>query len=144
VSDVSGEAFYLRDEEDGRFWSPTPLPAGAASPYTTRHGFGYTVFEHDEAGIATELHTFVATDAPIKFMVFTVRNRSGRPRRLSVTGFFELVLGSYRPPNLPCIVTELDPASGGLFARNPYSNELSQRVAWIVAGVHRQRSPGSH
>ena len=27
VSDASGEAFYLRDEETGHFWSPTPLPA---------------------------------------------------------------------------------------------------------------------
>ena len=30
VSDASGEAFYIRDEESGRFWSPTPLPARAA------------------------------------------------------------------------------------------------------------------
>ncbi len=27
VSDASGEALYVRDEESGRFWSPTPLPA---------------------------------------------------------------------------------------------------------------------
>lgn len=26
VSDVSGEAFYMRDEETGHYWSPTPLP----------------------------------------------------------------------------------------------------------------------
>ncbi len=47
VSDASGEAFYLRDEETGRVWSPTPLlPSPDATPYTTRHGFGYSVFEH--------------------------------------------------------------------------------------------------
>ncbi len=27
IRDASGEAFYIRDEESGRFWSPTPLPA---------------------------------------------------------------------------------------------------------------------
>ena len=27
VSDTSGEAIYLRDEETGQFWSPSPLPA---------------------------------------------------------------------------------------------------------------------
>ena len=27
VTDTGGEAFYLRDEETGRFWSPTPLPS---------------------------------------------------------------------------------------------------------------------
>ena len=42
VSDSGGEAFYLRDEERGHFWSPMPLPARGATPYVTRHGFGYT------------------------------------------------------------------------------------------------------
>ncbi len=27
VSDASGEVFYLRDEDSGHFWSPTPLPS---------------------------------------------------------------------------------------------------------------------
>ena len=52
VSDLKGEAFYLRDEESGRFWSPSPLPCRGKSPYITRHGFGYSVFEHSEDGIA--------------------------------------------------------------------------------------------
>ena len=33
VSDSGGEAFYLRDEESGSFWSPTPLPSCGATPY---------------------------------------------------------------------------------------------------------------
>ncbi|MDO9632590.1 MAG: cyclic beta 1-2 glucan synthetase, partial [Humidesulfovibrio sp.] len=45
VSDSRGEAFYIRDEERGHFWSPTPLPCRGATPYVTRHGFGYSVFE---------------------------------------------------------------------------------------------------
>ena len=55
VTDACGEAFYLRDEETGRFWSPTPLPAGSGQSYTTRHGFGYSVFEHTIDGITSEL-----------------------------------------------------------------------------------------
>ena len=31
VQDTPGEAFYLRDEETGQFWSPTPLPATASA-----------------------------------------------------------------------------------------------------------------
>src|SRR5579864_9059581 len=37
VSDSGGEAFYLRDEESGHFWSPTPLPRRGANPYVSRH-----------------------------------------------------------------------------------------------------------
>src|SRR5262249_26196823 len=42
VSDTSGEALYLRDEETGRVWSPCPWPAGSQN-YVVRHGFGYTI-----------------------------------------------------------------------------------------------------
>src|SRR5437868_10932334 len=48
VRDSSGEAFFVRDEETGRFWSPTGLPARGAGAYVARHGFGYSVFEHEE------------------------------------------------------------------------------------------------
>ena len=77
VSDASGEAFYIRDEDTGRFWSPTPLPARGPMPYTTRHGFGYSIFEYTEDGITTEMWTYVATDAPVKFIVVKLRNSSG-------------------------------------------------------------------
>jgi cyclic beta-1,2-glucan glucanotransferase len=142
VGDPSGEAFYLRDEADGHVWSPTPLPVTAAAPYTSRHGFGYSVFEVAEAGIATSLRTYVATDAPIKFLVLTIRNRSGRPRRLSITGVFELVLGSARATNLPHIVTELDTKTGGMFARNAYNTELAARVAFLDCSEERRSITG--
>ncbi|MBC7990025.1 MAG: cyclic beta 1-2 glucan synthetase, partial [Luteimonas sp.] len=55
VGDVSGEAFYLRDEETGHVWSPMPFPCRGEGAYRTRHGFGYSVYEHIEDGIASEL-----------------------------------------------------------------------------------------
>jgi cellobiose phosphorylase len=131
VSDTSGEAMYLRDEDDGHFWSPTPLPCGGAAPYTTRHGFGYSIFETEEGGIESQMRTFVATDAPVKFVVITLANRSGRARRLSLTGVFDLVLGAQRPANLPHVVTEVDPRTGALFGRNPYAAEFAPRVAFL-------------
>jgi cyclic beta-1,2-glucan synthetase len=142
VSDPSGEVFYLRDEDDGHVWSPTPLPVSAAGPYTSRHGFGYSVFEVVEGGIASTLRTYVATDAPIKFIVVRLRNRSGRRRRLSITGVLELVLGSNRATNLPYVVTELDPKTGGLFARNAYNREFAGRVAFLDCSDDRRTVTG--
>ena len=55
MSDSDGEAFYLRDEASGDFWSPAPKPARGTGTYSSRHGFGYSVFEHTEGGIASEL-----------------------------------------------------------------------------------------
>lgn len=131
LSDSSGEAHYIRDEETGAFWSPTPLPARGRSGYVCRHGFGYSVFEHYEAGISSELFTYVAMDAPVKFVVVKLRNHSGRLRRLSLTGYWELVLGEWRHSNMMHVVTETDPHSGALFARNGYGRECANRVVFV-------------
>lgn len=131
VSDTSGEAFYLRDEEDGHFWSPTPLPCRGANAYITRHGFGYSVFEHTEGGITSELWVYVAIDATVKFSVLKVRNASGRSRQLSATGYVEWVLGDLRAKSTMHVTTEVDSGSGALLARNPYNSEFSGSVAFF-------------
>ena len=131
VSDSSGEALYLRDEETGHVWSPTPLPARASTHYVIRHGFGYTVFETRVGGIRTELWVYVAIDAPVKFSVLKVSNESGRPRRLSATGYVEWVLGDLRAKSAMHVTTEVDLRSGALFARHPYNTEFSGRVAFF-------------
>jgi cellobiose phosphorylase len=131
VCDTGGEAFYLRDEETGQFWSPTPLPARGNGTYVCRHGFGYSVFEYTQQGIGSELWTYVALDAPVKLVVVKVRNRSGRTRRLSVTGYWEWVLGQWRHANLMHVVTEIDPGTGALFARNVYNREFAGKVVFV-------------
>ena len=131
VSDASGEAFYLRDEETGRYWSPMPLPSRGAMPYVTRHGFGYSVFEHTEGGLSSEVWVYVAPDAPVKFTVCKVRNVSGRSRWLSWTGYAEWVLADLRPKSIMHVITEIDPASGAIFARNPYNMEFRNRTAFF-------------
>jgi len=131
VSDTSGEALYLRDEETGNFWSPTPLPARAATPYVIRHGFGYSVFENRSGGIHSELWVYVALDAAVKFSVLKVRNESGRTRKLSATGYVEWVLGDLRTKSAMHVTTEVDAKSGAFYARNPYSMEFPDRQAFF-------------
>ena len=131
VQDTTGEAFYVRDEQTGQYWSPTPAPARGATPYVIRHGFGYTVFEHTEFGIASELWIYVAMDAPMKFAVLKLRNVSGRPRRLSATGYWEWVLGDQRATSLLHVQTELDLKTGALLACNLYNTEFSGRIAFV-------------
>ncbi len=132
VSDPCGEALYIRDEETELIWSPTPAPARGRTPYVCRHGFGYSVFEHVEEGISSELTTFVATDDPVKIIRLVLRNNSERTRSLSVTGYWEWVLGELRPKNQPHVVTEYESAHGAILARNSYNTDFEGRVAFVA------------
>lgn len=131
VSDASGEAFYIRDEERGHYWSPTPLPSRGLTPYISRHGFGYSIFEHSERNIRSELKVYVALDAPVKFMVFKIANLSERSRRISLTGYVEWILGDLRSKSTMHVITELDPNTGAMFARNSYNTEFPGRIAFF-------------
>ena len=131
VGDSSGEAYFVRDEESGRYWSSAPWPSCGQTPYVTRHGFGYSVFEHIEDDISTQLWTYVALDAPVKFAVVKLRNLSSRTRRLSLTGYVEWVLGDLRAKSAMHIVTEIDANGGALLARNAFNFEFADRVAFF-------------
>ncbi|WP_079217757.1 GH36-type glycosyl hydrolase domain-containing protein [Herbaspirillum robiniae] len=131
VSDGGGEAFYLRDEYNGRCWSPAPFPKCGEGQYLTRHGFGYSVFEHYEDGLTSELTVYVALDAAIKYSILRVRNESGRQRQLSATGYVEWVLGDLRAKTAMHVTTEIDPVTGALFARNHYNTEFPHRLAFF-------------
>ena len=131
VCDPSGEVIYLRDEDTGAIWTPTPLPIRQTSPYKVRHGQGYTIFEHTSHGIAQELLMFVPTDAPVKIARLRLNNTTDRKRRLSVTSYNELVLGTQRSFSAPFIVTEVDQATGAILARNPDNNQFAHRVAFV-------------
>lgn len=131
VSDSSGEALYIRDEESGHFWSPTPLPCAGTGAYISRHGFGYSVFEHREGDIHTELIVFVALDAAVKCSILKIHNAAPHKRHLSVTGYVEWVLGDLRPKSTPYIITEFTTDSGVLLARNSYNLEFAERIAFF-------------
>ena len=99
VSDPSGEAIYLRDEDTGTVWTPTPLPIRETEPYAIKHGQGYSIFEHLSHGIAQELLMFAPLDAPVKISLLRLHNRTNRKRIISITSYSELVLGFRRGQN---------------------------------------------
>ncbi len=131
VTDVGGEAFYLRDEETGHFWSPSPFPARGVTPYRTTHGFGYSTFEHTEEGISSEMSVFVDKALPVKFVLLTIKNRSGRERKFSATGYLEMILGDVRSKTSMHIVSEQDGGTGALLLRNRYNTPFAGRVSFF-------------
>lgn len=141
LPDGSGEAFYIRDEESGKFWSPMPQPAPGPGPYKIRHGMGYSVWEYTSPDqIHSEVTTFVPLHESIKVVLVRVQNTGARERKLSVTGFVEWTLGELRDLTYPHIVTDVETSanSSAIIARNSYNVEYSNHVAFFM--VVGQRS----
>lgn len=137
-----GEAFYLRDEDTGRYWSPTPWPAPSGAACLTRHGFGYTRFEQLAQGIRSDLLTFVPLDAALRYSRLKLKNESSAPRRLSVTGYVDWMLDeSGAPPGLQ-VVTGIDLASGALLARNAFGAGLREKVAFFHLDAEQVSATG--
>jgi cyclic beta-1,2-glucan synthetase len=136
VTDPPSEALYIRDEESGVYWTPTPAPIREKTPYRTRHGAGYTVFEHNSNGIEQELVVFVPMDEqggkPIKLQRLRLRNDSARHRILSVTYYAEWALGENRESSQMYVVTTWDDEAQALLARNRYHPEYGDRVAFAT------------
>jgi cyclic beta-1,2-glucan synthetase len=133
LRDPHGEAFYIRDEETGAFWSPLPGPVPGPGPYEARHGFGYSTFHHTHDGLEQHVTLFAPLNDPVKISTLRISNESGRPRRLSLFSYYRLVLGALPEETTPLITTEWIADSKVLLARNPLAGEFSESTAFAAA-----------
>jgi cyclic beta-1,2-glucan synthetase len=143
VCDRPGEVLYLRDTETDGIWSATAQPLrDPGATYVSRHGRGFSRFEHTSHDVAVDLVQFVPTSDPIKISRLTLRDLSGRARKLSLTSFVEWVLGPSRSDSACFVVTSLDRSTGALFAQNKWSPAFAGRVAFCDLGGHQTEWTG--
>ncbi len=131
VSDSSSEAIYIRDEESGAFWTPTPLPIRGPESYLIRHGQGYSEFQHESHGISHQMTVFVPLEDSVKIIRLRLKNLHAKVRKLSITSYIDWVLGFSRAQSAQTLITVWDEESGSIFTRNSYNNEFAHRVAFM-------------
>ena len=143
VSNSPSEAIYIRDDETGDLWTATPLPIRqTAHSYTVRHGFGYSRFEHSSHGISLDLQQFVPRHDSIKISRLKIANRSATTRGLTISNYLEWVLGTQLSKTAAFVVTEIEPATQALFARNPWSAEYHEQIGFLDMAGRQQSCTG--
>jgi len=129
VRDPAGECIYLRDEDSGAVWTATPEPIRESTPYTVKHGAGYSTFQHSHDGITTLLRTGMPESDPVKIQILAISNTGATPRRLTVTSYVEWVLGVDREKTQEHVRTEMAASGQVMLARNYFDPIFSTRVA---------------
>jgi cyclic beta-1,2-glucan synthetase len=130
VLDPHGEAFYVRDEESGAFWSATPGPAPGPGRYETRHGIGYSRYAYAAREVEHELRVFLDAAGPAQVALLSLVNRGGAERTLTVFAYRRLVLGTLPELSSASILTERDAETGALFATNPRAGQFARGVVF--------------
>ncbi len=132
VCDRTPEVIYIRDDDTGEIWTPTPSPIRRTSAsYLVRHGQGYSRFEYNAGGVACYMLQYVAKDDPIKISRLSIHNTTKRTRRLTLTGYVEWLMGPPRGLTSPIILTSSDPSTRAIFARNPWNSHFGSQVAFV-------------
>jgi len=135
VTDAPTEVLYLRDDETGEIWTPTPEPVRHQTPYTVCHGHGWSEFRHRHAGISTRLLIGMAEHDPVKLAMLTLVNESAAPRLLTITSYVEWTLGTLREQTQHEVRTVLDRDCESLFAQNVHATDFADRVAFAALSL---------
>jgi cellobiose phosphorylase len=132
VSDPCGAVLYVRDEESGDRWTPTPAPIRHESDYVVTHGAGFSTFQHIHNTIETVLHMGVAQRDPVMIARLRLTNGGRKRKRLTITYFAEWTLGVQREHTQHQVVTDYDRKLGAILARNMADAQFADMVAFAA------------
>lgn len=91
--DSGGRYLYLRDDDNGEYWSPSWQPVRKElDDYTCRHGLGYTVIASTNKGIHAETTYFVPLDENLEIWDLHLTNRRPTAAHISLFSFVEFCL----------------------------------------------------
>ncbi len=127
VSDNPGEIIYTIDTDTADIWSVSALPVRDEEPYLIRHGFGYSIYEHESHGVFESLVQFVPVDDTAKISILKVKNTSEYQRNLSFTYYIRPTAGVSEQSSAIHIRT-VACENGALLFENPYNEEFGGRI----------------
>ena len=134
VTDPMSDVLYLRDEDTGELWTPTPAPIRHPSAYLVRHDAGASIFEHRHSEVESVLTLGLADGSATRISRLRLTNHGRRTRRIEVTAYVEWTLGSQREHTQHQIRTDFDAARGTIFAQNTFDPQFAGWMAFCALG----------
>ncbi len=91
--DMGGRYIYLRDNANGKFWSPSWMPVRSPlDEYSCRHGMGYTIIRSVSRQIEAETRYFVPMGENLEIWELTLTNQRAETADISVFSAIEFCL----------------------------------------------------
>lgn len=94
LSEFTGEAIYIRDEETGAYASPLPILGNTHASHKILFGERYSTYVTHALGLIVECSLYIDVSEPIKYYRVQLTNCGNKEKALSLFGYFELLMGS--------------------------------------------------
>ena len=131
VVNIPSEAFYIKDMENCRIWSPTAMPKPDEKKYNAIFGFGYAKFIHNSDEIMQELEVFVPQNDSTKINILTLKNNAPKKKKLKIVYYIKPVLGEDEIKSDGYIKLNYEENSNILIAKNLYQTEEFENIVYI-------------
>ena len=135
VCDIRGEVIYIRDQESGDYWTPTPLPLGSSQGTLVTHSWGETKFKTEENKISSELSVHGSVNEQVKWWQIELSNNDTTARTLEIFLYVEWVLGVTREENYRYLKSGFDNDAQILFVQNPYHPDFSEQIVFTGSNM---------
>ncbi|WP_242847754.1 GH36-type glycosyl hydrolase domain-containing protein [Fervidicella metallireducens] len=137
VSDTPSEIIYIRDDDTGEVFTITPLPIREKESYTIRHGFGYSLFNHNSHGIKQNLTVFVPRNDNIKISMVKLENDLNEKRKLSIFYYIRPVLGVSEQITQQHLISEFNDERDCILIKNPYNADFPERMVFVDSSLNK-------
>ena len=120
-SNIPSEIIYLKDEENGRIWTPTAMPIPDDKNYNVIFGFGYAKYIHSSDDIMQELEVFVPQEESCKINILTLKNNAPKKKKLKILYYVKPVIGEDEIKSDSFIKLKYEENSNMIVAKNLYN-----------------------
>ena len=130
VKDSLGEAIYIRDNNDLKYFSITPEPVRNDGEYIIKHSFGYSSYSHTVNNIRGNMIVFAPKGERVKIQKIILENIDNIDKNLSVYYYAQLVLGVLNYQTARYISTYN--RGNYIYGQNPYSEYFGNLKAYLT------------